>query len=184
MTIPDLLVLPAGHPPSPYPFPPPIGTRDGETTLGELPKQIKLCAVGWLGHEVTASGEVAAECVDLLVDAYDSKLVFSDGTMGWHDCEICTTEEQRRPGGKIGPVVRWRGRELRLYGHGHHLVRLGDVVYMCPVLILHYVLDHGYQPPREFLKAVADGRFLTTNDLVPSSETAHEWREKLERAKR
>ena len=37
---------------------------------------------------------------------------------------------------------------------------------MCPVLIVHYVIDHRYRPPDEFVKAVVEGKFLTSADLV------------------
>lgn len=29
-----------------------------------------------------------------------------------------------------------------------------DKVYVCPTLIYHYILRHGYRPPAEFLEAV------------------------------
>ena len=78
--------------------------------------------------------------------------------------EICTTQEQRYPGGKCGPAVHWRGRDLRLYGHGHYLVRMRDVVYIAPALLLHYILYHHYRPPEEFVEAVVMGSFLTPED--------------------
>ena len=37
---------------------------------------------------------------------------------------------------------------------------------MCPALILHYILDHGYRPPEEFLRALLQGAFLIGDDLV------------------
>ena len=49
---------------------------------------------------------------------------------------------------------------------------------MCPVLILHYILDHKYQPPSEFVRTVTEGGFLTTDDLVSCAETAEESFEK------
>jgi hypothetical protein len=39
-------------------------------------------------------------------------------------------------------------------------------VYISPVLILHYILDHGYRPPDEFIEAVGQGEFLRPSDLV------------------
>ena len=103
--------------------------------------------------------------VDRLMLAYESEWIISDASRGWHDCEICKTHEQRYPGGNIGPVVRWRGRDLRLYGHGHYLIRNESVVYIAPALLLHYILDHQYRPPGEFLEAVLIGSFLTLEDL-------------------
>jgi len=175
MMIPDLQVFPPNHPPSPFPFPVVMLQQDDELAIGQLPDSVVLYAIGWLGDQIPTTGDVPDECIARLFSAYDSKETISDGTKGWHDCEICATPEQRRPGGRIGPVVQWRGTELRLYGHGHHLVRLGPKVYMCPVLILHYILDHHYQPPPEFVDAVVRGTFLTTHDLVPCNETIDEW---------
>src|SRR5262245_1268399 len=109
----------------------------------------KYYQVGWLGSAVPTTGPTPDACIDRLFDAYDRRLVLSDGSLGWYDCELCSTEAEWSPGGQIGPVIRWQGRELRLYGHGHHLVQHGGKVYICPALILHYILDHGYCPPAE-----------------------------------
>jgi hypothetical protein len=97
--------------------------------------------------------------------AYESQHVLSDATLGWHDCEICRHRDQRYPGGIIGPVVHWRERDLRLYGHGQYLVRKENVVYMAPALLLHCILDHHYRPPDAFVEAVVVGSFLTADDL-------------------
>jgi hypothetical protein len=122
--------------------------------------------VGWLGSSVPTSGPTPDECVERLFDAYAGGLRIPDGSLGWHNCEICTTGAEWYPGGQIGPVIRWRGQELRLYGHGHHLVQHEGRVYVCPALILHYILDHGYRPPDEFVRAVTQGRFLTRDPSV------------------
>jgi hypothetical protein len=37
---------------------------------------------------------------------------------------------------------------------------------MAPALILHYILDHHYRPPDEFIEAVIVGSFLTSAELV------------------
>jgi hypothetical protein len=36
---------------------------------------------------------------------------------------------------------------------------------MAPVLILHYILDHGYKPPDDFIEAVIAGKCLSMDDL-------------------
>jgi hypothetical protein len=43
---------------------------------------------------------------------------------------------------------------------------------MAPVLILHYIVDHGYNPPEEFIDAVQNGQILTTGDLIWVEEAA------------
>ncbi len=64
------------------------------------------------------------------------------------------------------PTVSWRERELQLYGHGHYLVKYRETVYMCPALILHYILDHRYKPPDAFVRAVIHGNFFEESDLI------------------
>ena len=161
MILDDLEALPLGHPPSPYDHPVFIrrGEREGQ---GVLPEGLTLLAVGWLGWPGKhVTGSTPDRCIARLFDSYERRLIFSDGTMGWHACTLC-------PGSKSEdrPVVSWKGREQSLYGHGHHLVQDGSNVYMCPALILHYIIDHRYKPPGEFTKAVEHGRFLQANDLV------------------
>jgi hypothetical protein len=37
---------------------------------------------------------------------------------------------------------------------------------MIPALILHYILDHRYRPPQEFLEATVAGEFLRPEQLL------------------
>jgi hypothetical protein len=37
-------------------------------------------------------------------------------------------------------------------------VASGEIIHRVPSLILHYILDHGYNPPDEFCKAVLNSR--------------------------
>ena len=153
----DLHKFPEGHPPSPYEFPPYI-LDVGEV---ELPAGLKLYAVGWIEKPGFATGDVPDEVVEALIAAYPSKLI-PDGTRGWHICTLCDEEM---------PKPTWKGETIEVTGYGHYLVRIEDAVYMAPALLLHYILDHGYQPPQEFINAVINGQFLTTDDLevIPDS---------------
>lgn len=165
MEIPDLTKFPSDHPPSPYNFPLPL--KSGDTWgVGRLPQGTTLVAIGWLGSEVRSKGSVSGDAVDALLKAYVMKAVFSDGTAGWHDCEICPGPEAWYSDGKVGPVIRWRGRQIRLYGHGHYLLQHETIVYITPALILHYIIDHGYRPPQEFLDAATSGEFLFPEHLI------------------
>jgi hypothetical protein len=168
MEIPDLQSFPPEHPPSPYSIPIVVYSRlDEYYILARLPDGLVLSAVGWLGDEVATKGDVSEDCIDRLVEAYEANKKLSDGSMGPHSCEICSAG--------CDPVVQWRDRGIRLYGHGHHLIKLGSTVYMCPVLILHYILDHDYKPPSEFVRAVTEGTFLTVDDLFHYRVTVDEW---------
>jgi len=165
MEIPDLSRFSADHPPSPYSFPLPL-KRGDEWGVGRLPDGSILVAAGWLGNSVTSNGPVPDDVVDLLLDAYETNAVFSDGTQGWHDCELCPGPEAWYSEGKVGPLISWHGRQIRLYGHGHHLLQHGPTTYMLPALILHYILGHGYQPPEEVLEAIVAGEFLYPEHLI------------------
>ena len=165
MFIEDLTKLPPGHPPSPYNFPIQIHKR-GKWGEGILPDGLTLYTVGWVGNTLPNKGETPSRIISRLWEAYELKLVISDGTQGWHDCELCSGKDEWYPGGKIGPIVNRQGRQLRIYGHGHFLIRLEEFVYLCPALILHYILDHEYKPPDGFIDAVNQGSFLTLEDLI------------------
>ncbi len=142
--------------------------REGHWVEVALAPGKTLMAVGWLGTSVPCSGETDARCIEALWKAYGPTNIFSDSTLGWHDCEMCLAGGRHLPTDVVEPVAHWRGRELRLYGHGHYLVEHHDTVYMAPALLLHYILEHGYQPPPEFVTATVDGRLLTADDLVPT----------------
>jgi hypothetical protein len=164
MQIPDLTEFAPGHHASPYPFPPAI--KKGEIWgSGRLPAGIRLLAVGWLGDNVPAAGETPGKVLRRLFRAHQRQEWIVDGTSGWHDCELCSGNEAWYPGGRVGPVVHWGLIRRRVRGYGHFLVRWGQAVYMAPVLILHYIVDHGYRPPQDFIEAVNQGRFLSPNDL-------------------
>ena len=57
-------------------------------------------------------------------------------------------------------------------------------VYMAPSLLLHYILDHDYRPPTEFLKALSKGRFLTEDDLIVQWRQSGEGFASLEKRKK
>ena len=165
MNIKDLTQFPAGHPPSPYNFPIQFqkGNKWGEVFLQD---GLTLITIGWLGDCIPNRGATSSKCISRLWDAYEAELVISDGTAGWHDCELCHGEDEWYPGGQVGQIHEWQGRQLRIYGHGHFLNQYNEIVYLSPALILHYILDHEYQPPGEFIEAVEKGKFLTPKNLV------------------
>jgi len=147
---------------------------------GSVPEPVTVQTVGWLGDRVPTTGELPAECIERLFDAYEAGMFEPWGGLGPHICEVCLRENgvtdydgvielsllQRL----VSPAVHSRGRTIQVYGHGHHFVRLGNRVFVCPVLILHYILDHGYRPPTDFLDAGRAGNFIRKED-VPARRT-------------
>ncbi|AKF06695.1 hypothetical protein DB32_003844 [Sandaracinus amylolyticus] len=71
-----------------------------------------------------------------------------NSTRGLHDCELCARPEntffKRDAGLLLG------SGEIRVFSPE------GDV-FAAPNLIYHYVNDHKYRPPLQFIRAVAEG---------------------------
>ena len=206
MEIKDLQSFPPDHPPSPVPLPV-VDRRPRGDRYAVLAPHLSLRAVGWLGATVPTRGVTPPECIDRLVEALDSAKVIAEGMRGYHDCEVCAavgsffpgTDEFSRhhfegfDGKPLAPeavkqlarsrsVIRWREKEYLVKAMGHHLIQLGRVVYMCPQFTLHYILQHEYRPPEEFIRATIDGRFLTFDDLSILPEGGQkEWFDRLRR---
>ena len=97
-------------------------------------------AVGWLDrdHEFT-QGDVPARFVGRLKQFVglwqESARVLGFPTfLGIHLCDFCGDE----------------------YGSGDFGVPWGEVLFVAPVLIDHYVTCHGCRPPADFVKAVTE----------------------------
>ena len=69
--------------------------------------------------------------------------------MGYHECQYC---EDTKP-----PIrVDCAGESVPL-GNGEIRVIGTDLIYAGPTLIYHYVAEHNYKPPDEFIHAVCTG---------------------------
>jgi len=96
-----------------------------------LPEQFRATMVGWLGNEVTTSGEVSGEILEKLEWACQH-LTIDQGWLGEHRCELCQDHTDR----------------------GEMLILYGSRMYVAPRMILHYIKAHAYLPPEEFLKVM------------------------------
>jgi len=103
-----------------------------------LDPQGKLIAVGWLDRRYPyPRGTVPQEVIQGLWRGWWEPF----RAMGYHQCEFCEWEDPRI---RIGCHVSQR-----------NLFIPGDQrVYVAPELILHYIEDHCYCPPRRFQEAV------------------------------
>ncbi len=110
-----------------------------------------LIAVGWLEDELPPpEGGVHApdEVVERLVQIYLAKLHhFLPYFLGYHPCGLCPGATPR-----TATTVQYGGRTLEL-GCGELLVPADGFVYVTPNLLIHYIRDHFYRPPREFCQA-------------------------------
>lgn len=95
-------------------------------------------AIGWLGagHEFPVGDidEGVARRVRELCAAWQSSIEALDWGvfLGWHDCEFCGASAAS---GNLG-------------------IPSGDVLYVAPEMLAHYIDAHRYLPPAEFLAAV------------------------------
>jgi hypothetical protein len=105
--------------------------------------------VGWLdGVHAYPKGRVAEHVLEKL------KKLASRPTeiyRGFHICELCCCPN----GGVTGPTDSgyWDWAKARS-SNGEIRVTSGNITYAAPVLIVHYIQEHGYLPPGEFLQAV------------------------------
>jgi hypothetical protein len=101
--------------------------------------------VGWLaaGHEFPTGG-VSREVFDALLILADSQVNIMRGV---HDCEFCTKESPvRMTAPNDRGYVSWMGEIHAADGRGH--------VFVAPSLILHYIREHDYRPPDDFVRAI------------------------------
>lgn len=112
-------------------------------------------AIGWLDdkHDFP-TGKVPAEFVrklrkitekhsETVAALYDNEFDFLlHQFFGFHTCELCHN-----------------------FNHGDNIVVPGnEVLYVAPAMILHYVEEHEYLPPKQFVDAVLDAPNPRTKD--------------------
>lgn len=105
--------------------------------------------VGWLdAAEDYATGHVPPGFTDRLVELCRNPV---NRTRGWHYCNLCP-----KPSDLVPPSIEVRSADGDFpVGHGEIRVEGKDGVrYAAPDMIAHYVLEHEYQPPKDFIEAV------------------------------
>ena len=92
-------------------------------------------AIGWLsGSKPYPKGQLDHRVYDKLTELLAVPWELGPHFLGFHTCDLCNEPDRRS--------VR------NLYVPG------GEVLYVCPELILHYMADHEYAPPVQFCNAV------------------------------
>jgi len=124
----------------------------GKQTLGAEGDHVR--AVGWLHPDQPyPKGAVSAEFVDRLesfveqCEASGDALYFG-ASGGVHTCEFC-------------------GKALGASKFG---VPCGNLLFVAPDLILHYIQQHGYRPPAEFVTAVLHSPLPESEDYQSMTE--------------
>lgn len=100
--------------------------------------------VGWLDAAASYNkGEVSQELIQKLLRLCRKPV---NRTRGWHRCPFC----------KPYPVkVTVDGEEICLGDAEIRVQSENGVAFAAPNLLCHYVRDHEYQPPAEFLDALS-----------------------------
>jgi hypothetical protein len=106
--------------------------------------------VGWLdGVHEYPKGKVPEHLV-----AEMARLSMSPTELyrGFHVCELCRVPKNLK---QAGDKAWWEWARPRA-SNGEIRVRRGEVTYAAPVLIVHYIEEHGYLPPQEYLQAIGE----------------------------
>lgn len=106
-------------------------------------------SIGWLSSSHPfPTGAVGPEFTSALARLWEAPVAL---TRGFHLCELCPKNREDDPHRFDAGSAFWSSTE---YGNGEILVRSeAGVVYVAPRLVLHYVTEHGYRPPQEFIDA-------------------------------
>jgi hypothetical protein len=107
----------------------------------------RLRAVGWLDPKHPfATGAVSAGTLERLVTFVRDpwQPVFFKG---WHRCALCP------PGDDPFTRFTWQQRAVPI-GVANLFIPGDGFLWAAPSMIVHYIADHGYRPPDEFLAAV------------------------------
>lgn len=99
-------------------------------------REEKTVNIGWISPEHSfTKGKVPQEVISRLKEICKQPVVLS---FGFHECEFCH----------------------RVVGNGEIRVAGQDILYASPVLIVHYIEEHHYLPPVEFIEAVKQAVFV------------------------
>lgn len=109
---------------------------------GDAPQLLNF---GWLegGHDYPRAA-VPAELVDCALRLASK---YQAGMRGFHTCTLCRHPTMTQLSMQLGDKAVYLGSaEIR--------IRSGDVSYVAPNLLPHYLAAHEYKPPDEVLRAL------------------------------
>ena len=112
--------------------------------------------IGWLGEgQPFPTGETSSEFKERLLEFCFYDHAFNK-TRGNHSCELPECPIEAGIMGKT-PAPLKRGEQTAWFGSHEIRVVGSSRVYAAPTMIYHYVTDHNYLPPEEFIQAVLTG---------------------------
>ncbi|MCF3134473.1 DUF7919 family protein [Streptomyces olivochromogenes] len=102
--------------------------------------------IGWLEAGFDYSIDEVSE--EDLANIIDLGSLRQERSRGWHTCTLCPEyTEHTATSERAGITYRLGHAEIRAVSHD-------GVLYVAPNLIIHYIVDHLYGPPAEFIDAV------------------------------
>ena len=102
--------------------------------------------IGWLDAEHAYPHDAVPDAFVERLWAFCRKKMLQ--TRGYHTCELCDAPlEAPFQAQRSAEILKLGSAEIRVFG-------AADRVYAAPNLIYHYVVDHHYRPPEEFIQAV------------------------------
>lgn len=113
--------------------------------------------IGWLDKDYSYSkGKVCKEFMDNLWEYLHLNL---NQSRGYHSCNLCSVL------GEGAFIATNKDKSVKLgFAEIRVLSENGTCVYAAPNLIYHYILNHEYKPPEEFIQAVLNGPKPGTNE--------------------
>lgn len=138
--------------------------KDLEPYRHGVPKPLEdVLAVGWLSKSSdTPKGDVSTEFVNALERLLATHRV--NQMRGYHVCEFCS---------KSPLVHQTRSGKRIMLGSAEIWIPQPDqrLIYAAPDLIHHYVLEHAYLPPGDFIRAVSRASDLSEWNAHAECET-------------
>ena len=123
--------------------------------------------IGWLSKEHPyPKGNVSPELIDRLW-VYCG--IFVNPMRGYSHCEFCDDVS------KWPTTALFKGKNINLGSAEIRVLAKDGKVYACPNLIFHYILEHKYSPPDEFIIAVLSG-FLPDSLEYVTAKLKYQWR--------
>lgn len=105
--------------------------------------------VGWLGRDHNyPKGEVDSSLVEKMKKMAKHPVELY---RGFHICELCELPEELK-GKRFSD--QWDAWAKHRSSNGEIRVSRDGLTYAAPVLITHYIEDHGYLPPAVFIQAL------------------------------
>jgi hypothetical protein len=101
--------------------------------------------IGWLDIAHPFPKKKASQ--ELLDALFEKCLRAVNQTRGFHQCQFCSVPT-------FGTEVSRNDKTIRLGSAEIRVEAQDGKVYAAPNLIYHYVLEHDYDPPQEFLEAL------------------------------